>query len=592
MRGDAPQIGWQRRSRLRWRALRWPLLGAAGAATIVLGALGFESYFALRGEVRSWWDLVYLSLQLFQLESGAVAGEVPWQLQAARFLAPALLAFAVLQALAAFFWQQFQALRAGRMRRHVVVCGLGRKGQLLARRFRLAGETVAAIELDEDNPGVALCREAGVAVLLGDATEPMLLRRAGVGRARLVVAVCGRDGDNAAIAVAARELAAGRDGPPLVAVVHLVDTELCSLLRERELMAPERGRFRLEFFNVFESGAEAMREAFPWRDEPSPHVVVVGCGHFGEALLRRLVRSRRAAAAAGFRVTVVDRDPVRLARARALCEAAAGWQLDTLELDVRSPAFAAARFAFDTDGRPAVSGIYVCLDDDGAALAAGLALNRRLGGEGIPIVVRTEEESGLATLLRRAGEGADSFRHLHGFGLLERTCQPERLLAAGRETLAQAIHARYLAQREAAGETREENPSLVPWPQLGEDLRESNRAQADDIGRKLSAIGCDLAAAAEPGGEPFAFRSEEIERLAEMEHERFVEERLAAGWTHAPGPKNLERKTSPHLGPWAELDEPTREIDRETVRGLPAFLGGIGFRIRRRAPVDAAGGAG
>ena len=59
----------------------------------------------------------------------------------------------------------------------------------------------------------------------------------------------------------------------------------------------------------------------------------------------------------------------------------------------------------------------------------------------------------------------------------------------------------------------------------------------------------------------------------------WVEERKQAGWTR--GPKDLEKKTSPHLVRWNQLDEDTREIDRVFIRGLPRFLARAGFQIVR-----------
>ena len=47
----------------------------------------------------------------------------------------------------------------------------------------------------------------------------------------------------------------------------------------------------------------------------------------------------------------------------------------------------------------------------------------------------------------------------------------------------------------------------------------------------------------------FAFTPEEVERLAEMEHERWLAERRALGWT--PGPRDPQKKTNPNLVPWA-----------------------------------------
>lgn len=72
--------------------------------------------------------------------------------------------------------------------------------------------------------------------------------------------------------------------------------------------------------------------------------------------------------------------------------------------------------------------------------------------------------------------------------------------------------------------------------------------------------------------------------MAKMEHDRWSAERLFEGWTYAPGEKNSARKTSPYLVTWPELSEEIKEFDRNTVRGLPAFLAKADLRVVRAEP--------
>ena len=51
--------------------------------------------------------------------------------------------------------------------------------------------------------------------------------------------------------------------------------------------------------------------------------------------------------------------------------------------------------------------------------------------------------------------------------------------------LARAIHQDYLSIQANMGITLQTNPCLVPWDELSENIKESNRRQADDIGKKL-----------------------------------------------------------------------------------------------------------
>ncbi len=60
-----------------------------------------------------------------------------------------------------------------------------------------------------------------------------------------------------------------------------------------------------------------------------------------------------------------------------------------------------------------------------------------------------------------------------------------------------------------------------------------------------------------------------------MEHARWRASRILQGWTHGPE-RNNELRTSPYLVPWKEIDEATRELDREAVREIPKLLEEIG----------------
>src|SRR3990170_3349443 len=204
-----PRARPRRSSRALGRALRrheWFVVGAMGAVGLVLGYVGFARHATIHGQQLSFWDLVYLVLQLIPLNSGAVAGPVPWQLIVARLLVPAVAGYAAVSALTAVFSDQVLRLRLRFLRRHLVICGLGRMGALLAERFTERGTRVVVIEREGRNPHIEASREAGAWVITGDATLRETLRAAGVQQARYLIAVCGDDGVNAEVAVTAREL--------------------------------------------------------------------------------------------------------------------------------------------------------------------------------------------------------------------------------------------------------------------------------------------------------------------------------------------------------------------------------------------------
>jgi hypothetical protein len=137
------------------------------------------------------------------------------------------------------------------------------------------------------------------------------------------------------------------------------------------------------------------------------------------------------------------------------------------------------------------------------------------------------------------------------------------------EQLARMIHENYLADHAKNG------PS---WDDLTEDGREANRAQARDIATKLATIGASIQPG--PGPTSFAFTQPELDRLAEDEHRRWVDQRLRSGWTYDVV-RNDATKRHPMLVPWDRLPETERIKDRNAIRHIPDVLAGVGLHVVR-----------
>jgi voltage-gated potassium channel len=87
---------------------------------------------------------------------------------------------------------------------HLVVCGFGRMGRLVAEEFSATGEAVVVVDRDARVlEGFAIPH--GIP-LVGDATDDEVLRRAGVERARALVAAAASDADNVFVTMSARLL--------------------------------------------------------------------------------------------------------------------------------------------------------------------------------------------------------------------------------------------------------------------------------------------------------------------------------------------------------------------------------------------------
>lgn len=96
----------------------------------------------------------------------------------------------------------------------------------------------------------------------------------------------------------------------------------------------------------------------------------------------------------------------------------------------------------------------------------------------------------------------------------------------------------------------------------------------------MKAIGCEVVPKGDTRRPVLEFTKEEVERLAKLEHDRWEAERRAGGWTFG-ATKDADAKRSPYLVPWEDLSEEVRDLDRDTVRGIPKFVSQVGLVVVR-----------
>jgi hypothetical protein len=174
------------------------------------------------------------------------------------------------------------------------------------------------------------------------------------------------------------------------------------------------------------------------------------------------------------------------------------------------------------------------------------------------------------------------------------------------EALAEAAHQMFVQQLREEGyrlgpktdEALKTHSSLKPYAELPEDEKEQNRAGVRDISNKLARVGYVMipARSNEP---PFDFPGADLELLASMEHERWMNAKIEAGWRWG---RETDKQNALHkdILPWhrltdehraaltpaqreaigpGELPESEKEKDRLLVRGIPKILARAGYTV-------------
>lgn len=571
---------------LFFRDRQWLIIGGLWVVSASLGVWGVTRALAAAGEYRFAWDPFYRALQLFVLEDGALPKGAPliWQLEVARFLAPTVTTYTALSALALFFSERYQLFRLRFRKGHVVICGLGQMGYQLVREFRDSGEQIVVIEKDSRNDAIRTCRAEGTTVLVGDATDLGILRRARAEHARYLIGACGTDdGANLEMAIQLSRLLASTSTKNKSAIIcrfHLVDVRLRGLVRRSRLYTQMDDPVDVRSFNLFENSARALLDKYPPETfapadlEVPIHVLVVGFGQTGESLVLQLARIGHYAHSRAVQVTVVDQRAkqkeadflLRYPQLRQICA------VRFVEMNVDDAQFMTGAVVREL-GRITIT--FILLDSDARALSCALSLHPHIGNAEIPVVVRMAQDAGLADLLEDEQAWGQA---IYPFRMIEDSCKRETILYETQDALAKAIHQAYVEKRLATGGAPATDASMVPWEQLQEDLKDSNRQQADHAVVKLRAIGCTTRQMEEVPT-PFSFTAAEVELLASMEHARWNAERFLAGWTL--GVRDPAQRISPYLVTWDQLPENIKEYDREAVRNIPALFARVVQQVVR-----------
>lgn len=589
---------------LQWiKNHQWFILVGVASIAFFLGCIGFHRSFQAAGMTTTPYDLIYLSIQLFVLQSGTIIPVAGWELQVARFLAPALTFYSIIIFLLLVFQERGKRFFLRFARDHVIICGGNAIGSSLSKNFNAAGYKVVTVDSRIENSGKGSLLSSHEMKIYEDPTDTKILSELSIENARFFFAVEDDDGLNIEISSL---LQGSMNIPrlcPLYCFIHLNNPDLTTLFREKEIFSESNKNIRTEYFNIYQlAGWLLFRDRSPFPGDSGNllpvHVVIVGLGRTGESVLIQLVkkwRNNRGDSKEKIVITVIDRIARKkilliTAKYRSLTEYT---EIIPLDLEIESPEFLDGHFLMNSEHFPSLTMIYCCFGDETLNLLAALEIQKSIknndirkdDGTDIPIVVRTSYLMGFNRMIKEKNGVVKEYGNILPFPFFERTCSPDVILYSDFEMIAKAIHEGYLFQQLKAGRMMDADDSdpkspMKSWEMLSESLKASNREQATDIRNKLTMIGCEIVPATRWDDPLFEFTKEELEKLSIQEHTRWMEEKIRNGWTFGQVRDN-ERKIHHCLVPWEELPEYEKEKDRDAVRAIPLLLQKVDLSIRR-----------
>lgn len=488
-------------------------------------------------------------------------------------------------------------------RGHVVIAGATPAALALARSARLtkgAKDAVIVIGRDLAPETAWSLRQAGIVYIDGDPTHHDTLRSARAQWAHHVVALNDDDTENLRVEAALRAVVGDKPRKhPLAAHVSIRAPQLLQEAREmRALAHGEREKslkasgakathhppidprpFALEELtarDLIVRYAPSILQLAETQNHPRPHLVIFGFDATAEAVAVRVFMSLWSMHFSAPRVTVVTPNPaaaeMRFAARYPQARAHTVWRAD-----IAFHAFDWAHRSLDhtvladvEGARGPVNGVVVSTGADGDNIQLALAVMRTANVQKMwpaPIFMKEVMESDFSRQVAsgdRTPDALDAF--LQAFGANEATASRGVIVDSDLDRGAAIAHKIYqedMANKPDVDMQRLEAVARA-WDNVPETYRAANRAVADSALIKLWDMGWKPALGAKGTLEP-PIDPALLTRLAEVEHARWVAERLMSGWR--PGAERNNRlMVHPNIVAWDQLSDDVKKRDETQVR--------------------------
>ena len=561
----------------------------------ILGCNGYYQMYFVSPDIYfgtdhsfSYLDILYSTLNLYILESGADAGSYNWptSVQIARFLAPVGIGWAAIRAVIVLLSDQISHYLMGRLNNHVIVAGSGTIAKRLIQEFSHDHDIVHIRPEHAFNTrshtGDRIFYVEGIAM------TPEILKTARLHMATRVFLTWDTESENRSSAFAIANYLKGELNADKKIPCHMMLGGAANSVRaSKEIITLNNHMLTIKLFNPMRLAArKIIRDhpphlmRLPDENDTPLHALLVGFGKLGQEIFKQLIRVCHYADCQKIRITVVDSDNYHawkrfLKETPDLCSVTEAtyvetdactidlWQWDELQ--------GLNRGAFDV--------AYITLSDRDDSYT--IASDARHGfGSGIApcqaVVCSTEEmDHGSLDSCRNP---QDSKSHVLFLDLKKSSWTREYICDEKYDDEAKEIHRNYLLERKKEREKHSKinelkaKPAEVPWEKLEEYLKDSNRDQADHNLVKESIFeqkGITRKQAIVLGvNHPDLF-----ELMAKIEHRRWMASTVITGFRYGtdrvdnkrthPNLQNPELSFEEH---YAQLDNGIKEYDRAMIR--------------------------
>jgi hypothetical protein len=418
-----------------------------------------------------------------------------------------------------------------------------------------------------------------------------------------------------------------RKGERLLCYLNIENQHIFSLMQKYDLEEEVRNIVNIQTFNIFENWARRVmsfknfaidqdyssikKQLLINTNQGEYRYIIVGFNRMGKALCNQIARVSHYGKGKRIVITIIDKKADEL---RDLYNMSLPGKINfpNIEFDFIKGAIESKEIRYKIHQfikKDKLVSIAICFRNSDVSLFMGLNLPAIVYSKNIPVLIRQNLLHGFVTSINKELR----FKNINFFGMNNNTLNLDMSL----EKSAEKMQEMYLNMLNDSKKLDPENKSHKIWKDLGEKYRWSNRYAIDIIPHKLIALKLDKKSLYN-GANHFEYgkliRSvfythkyeegtrtinkaelkeleeflreknishaeylsilEDIELIADIEHDRWITERIIGGWNYSDIPKKDESQLlHPDIKPYNELTENTKMYDREPSVDL--------FKIKR-----------
>lgn len=544
------------KSIVRTELSTWWLLFFVALLATALGTWGSRLYLLAQAKPAPLADCVYRAIQLFGFNLYD-SGPLPWQLEAARWMAPLLTLTSLFAAFSGVLRGHYLSLRVGRLRNHTVLVGQHWSTDICVR----GAAPIVFVQTDGDTQPCAT-ENGSISLRARSITEAV--SRCALHRSAVVIVEVNTLGEGVCWITALQNACQknGRLEQDVCLVGNTLDT--ASGLRALALLAEPQLRIRVIDLSkiLFDRCAAWVAEAIASRSAQQLMIKIwlVGDPDYSLEVARQVARQVTLLPGFELQIEICTSPEASLADSsiQTLNDAVTGIRCRQSSMLLSN--------ATEWKGGSVDLVCYCSKHPEDLLLNYG-ALNKIMQGDDAPLLALAIHGSWPASeaIVSLLGKAAYPKLTLVCGGADQELVSTVQANSAP-EQLAKQVHNAYLTTIQDPSA-----PANQPWDYLPELYRDSSRLQVHSFLFKLACLGYPLKAAIANVESLRTKVESNIEALAEAEHKRWIAERKLQGWTYGRH-RDDSAKTHPSLIAYANLSESEKEKDRVMWHQLINFV--------------------